>query len=265
MDMKNLRYYIAIALGTFIFFFYWFSEGGDVTYERPVHDEKMVAAGKKLATEGRGEILACTTCHGQNGEGMFEANYPRLAGLNAVYIKKQLEDFARPLPEIGVVVEKISRDYEKTPKDFQDLTVFSPGVRHGDIMSPIAKSLTKEDIANLSAYYSGLAFTATPKAVDHLTLERGQDLALRGKPEYMVPACIKCHGLYGEGFREIFPPLAGQPVGYIIDQINKMQDGSRDNDNLAMMKNIANMLTDADKVNIARFYSNMSLTINEDK
>jgi len=81
----------------------------------------------------------------------------------------------------------------------------------------------------------------------------------------MVPRCNACHGPRGEGFRELFPPLAGQPVEYIIDQINRWQRGERDNDNLSLMKNVANMLTDADKINIARYYSNMSYTINEEK
>lgn len=260
--MANLRYYIAIALGLVITLMYWFKEDADVHYERPVQEVAAVEKGKTLALNGRGSIMACTSCHGQNGEGM--ANYPRIAGLNAAYIKKQLEDFARDLPDIGVVLERVSKDYEKTPRDYKDLTVYTPGVRHDDLMSPMAKAMTKEDIKNLSAYYSTQAFSSTPKAVDHLTLERGEELAVRGKPEYMVPRCEACHGPKGEGFRELFPPLAGQPVEYIIDQINRWQRGDRDNDNLSLMKNVANMMTDADKINVARYYSNMSYSINEE-
>ncbi|NOR40746.1 MAG: c-type cytochrome, partial [Gammaproteobacteria bacterium] len=94
------------------------------------------------------------------------------------------------------------------------------------------------------------------------SLERGLELALRGKPEYMVPRCDSCHGPQGEGFGPHFPPLAGQPQSYIISQINKWQNGQRDNDHLAMMKNTANMLTDGDKINVAKYYSNQSYSVN---
>lgn len=264
--MSNLRYYIAIFVGIALFLNYWFGEDPSIYYERPTQEQSAIEAGKELATNGRdGKIMACASCHGEHGEGMDGTNYPRLAGLNPFYIKKQLEDFARDLPEIGVVVEKISRDYEKTPRDYKDLTIFTPGVRHDDIMTPMAKAMSSEDMKNLAAYYSTMAFKAKPKPVDHLTMERGEEIAVRGKPEYMVPRCEACHGPKGEGFRELFPPLAGQSETYLIEQINRWQNGQRDNDNLSIMKNVANMLTDADKVNIARYYSNMSYSINEEK
>jgi cytochrome c553 len=38
--------------------------------------------------------MACTFCHGAEGEGMPAAGFPRLAGLSADYMKKQLADFA---------------------------------------------------------------------------------------------------------------------------------------------------------------------------
>ncbi|SEH68089.1 Cytochrome c553 [Stutzerimonas xanthomarina] len=38
--------------------------------------------------------MACITCHGAEGEGMAAAGFPRLAGLPAGYMRKQLGDFA---------------------------------------------------------------------------------------------------------------------------------------------------------------------------
>ncbi len=225
----------------------------------------MVAAskGKALATGGRDTIAACASCHGANGEGNFELGYPRLAGLHPKYIAKQLHDFARDPLDVGVKVDPISRDYEKTPGIYKDLTIYSPGIRFDPIMNAIAQQLTDDEIANVSNYYGSLAFVANPEPVDFQSLERGQELALRGKPEYLMPRCEACHGPDGEGFGEHFPPLAGQPPQYLISQINKWQNGQRDNDHLAMMKNTANLLTDGDKINIARYYSNRSFSINE--
>jgi len=43
----------------------------------------------------RGEALyaVCATCHGPKGEGMEEMNGPALAGREAWYLKRQLENF----------------------------------------------------------------------------------------------------------------------------------------------------------------------------
>jgi cytochrome c553 len=224
-------------------------------------DSAAVAAGQELAEKGRGSIPGCVACHGAHGEGIEAAGYPRLAGLNSTYIEKQLKDLARELPPAGVDIESVSKDYSKTPRIYSDLTVFSPGVRHDAIMSPIAKQLSATDIHNLALYFAGLSFTAKPIAADYQVLERGQELALRGKPEYGLPACISCHAPDGEGFGAEFPPLAGQPATYIVNQINKWQQGQRDNDNLGLMKAVSDQLTDADKLNAAAYYANRSLIV----
>ncbi len=229
-------------------------------------DVNMVAAaaGEELALKGRDGIAACSTCHGEHGEGNFELGYPRLAGLHPRYIAKQLQDFARDPLDVGVKVDPIARDYEKTPGIYKDLTIYTPGIRQDPMMNPVARQLSDEDIENLANYYASLPFAANPEPVDFQTLERGQELALRGKPEYMMPRCEACHGPNGEGFGEHFPPLAGQPPQYIVKQISKWQNGQRDNDNLALMKNTANLLTDGDKINVARYYSNRSYSVNEE-
>lgn len=211
-----------------------------------------------IVSVGRGDIPPCERCHGKNGVGDFGANIPRLAALNAEYLKKQLWDFRRETLAVGVTMEPISRDYNKTPRAYKDLTVYSPGIRESAVMSTIAKKLTAEEINQIAHYYGGLTFSVTPVASDFQTLELGRELALRGKPEYMLPRCGACHGPSGEGYGETFPPLSGQPAGYIIQQINQWQRGTRDNDHLSMMKNVANLLTDADKENVAAYYSNMS-------
>lgn len=224
-------------------------------------NQTAIQAGQKLAEKGRDAIPGCVACHGAHGEGIAAAGYPRLAGLNAGYIEKQLKDLARELPPAGVAIETVAKDYSKTPRLYSDLTVFSPGLRHDDIMSPIAKQLSAADIHNLAVYFASLSYTATPVAADYQVLERGQDLALRGKAEYGLPACVSCHAPDGEGFGADFPPLAGQPAAYIVNQINKWQQGLRDNDNLGLMKAVADQLTDADKLNVAAYYANRSLTV----
>jgi cytochrome c oxidase subunit 2 len=57
----------------------------------------VLGSGDTLAqgNPGRGEALyaVCATCHGANGEGMQEMNGPALAGREAWYLRRQLENF----------------------------------------------------------------------------------------------------------------------------------------------------------------------------
>lgn len=228
----------------------------------PEPGHQQMEQGAKLATQGRDNIPACASCHGPYGAGNPGSAIPRLAGINRQYLKKQLLDFARDPVKTRVAIEPIARDYNKTPRSYGDLTVFTPGTRRHDTMNRIARQLTVSEMENISAYYAALPFVADPLAFDFETLERGEDLAQRGKPEYGLPACDSCHGDKGIGHGADFPPLAGQPRQYIINQVNNWQNGLRDNDDMALMRHVANQLTDGDKQNVAAYYANQSYAIN---
>lgn len=78
-----------------------------------------IALGKEKATQ------ACVACHGADGVKAIDPSYPVLAG--------QYEDF---------LVRALS-DYKS-------------GARKNAIMAGMAAPLTKEEIANLAAYYASL-------------------------------------------------------------------------------------------------------------
>jgi cytochrome c553 len=67
----------------------------------------------------------CAACHGKDAKSPVDPTYPKLAG--------QYDDYLR----------KVLGDYKS-------------GARKNAIMAGIAKALSKQDIANLSAYLSGL-------------------------------------------------------------------------------------------------------------
>ena len=48
-------------------------------------------------------------------------------------------------------MEPIARDYRKTPRSYKDLTIYSPGIRHEQVMSDIAKKLTTAEIEQVAA------------------------------------------------------------------------------------------------------------------
>lgn len=53
--------------------------------------QRGMAAGD--AARGQGLYAVCSTCHGPNAEGMHEMNAPALAGREAWYLIRQLENF----------------------------------------------------------------------------------------------------------------------------------------------------------------------------
>jgi cytochrome c553 len=72
---------------------------------------ELVAKGKALFDKGAPDrgILACTTCHGPNAQGV--SDFPRLASQNATYVVRQLEAIqsaARAAPVMHGIVQNLS-------------------------------------------------------------------------------------------------------------------------------------------------------------
>lgn len=215
-------------------------------------------AGAMLSQNGREGVTACVSCHGAQGEGNAATGFPRLAGLHPAYLARQLRDFAREVPLTGAHFDKIARDYSKTPRINLPYSILTPGLRQDPVMSPIAKALKPAEIEALAQYYASLPFVPKPLVGDPETLERGEDLALRGKPEYGVPGCVACHGQQAEGVGAVFPALVGQPPQYIVEQLNRWQAGTRDNDENGLMRSVAEWMTEGDKQAVAAYLANLS-------
>lgn len=169
-----------------------------------------------IANAGTGTVVACASCHGKDGGGM--ASFPRLAGMDAAYLRKQLQDF-------------------------------DSGSRANAVMKPIASALSPADRTAMASYYAALPLpaalvgAAVPTALD---TSRGALLATRGKWSKGVPACVQCHGPGGVGVGASFPAIAGQPSGYLASQLQAWQKGTRKNDPLELMQHLSRSLTDAE-------------------
>lgn len=162
----------------------------------------------------------CAGCHSADGNSVVAAN-PKLAGLNAEYINKQL-------------------------------TNFKSGERKNPVMGGIVASLTPQDMLNLAAYFSA----QQPKP----GTSKDQELALVGQKIFRggvqgagVPACASCHGPQGKGIPVQFPRLAGQHSDYVYAQLNNFRLGERANDGAKMMRTIAAKMTDADMKAVAAY------------
>ena len=180
------------------------------------------AAGTRLAHAGNAQgAPACVACHGARGEGQGTLGAPRLAGLNAAYIERQLADFA-------------------------------DGSRESAVMTPVAKALAAPDRAAVARYYSTLPpppiAAAPPQSAGAMLAERGDWAA-------SVPACAACHGRDGQGVGAAFPPLAGQPAAYLVAQLQAFRSGTRHDDPLGLMRGIAARLSETQGKAVAAYYA----------
>ena len=175
--------------------------------------EKPTApSGKSIVLNGNDNgAIPCKSCHGADGEGNAEQGYPMLAGLNAHYIAKQLNDFKH-------------------------------GIRQNPIMNTIAGDLSDQGIKNVAAYFSDLK--PSLENADPSTYEIGENLAKQGDKAHSIPACFSCHGQGAHGSGEMFPAIAGQHASYIATQLRNFKGGNRRNDPNSMMGNVARHLTD---------------------
>lgn len=186
--------------------------------------------GAILAEQGNGEgATACQICHGADGAGQGAAGFPRLAGLPAAYLAKQLRDF-----------QGDSRDHST--------------------MNRIAQALSTQEIQAAAEYYAGMAAPEEPPGAQDATeeqLARGKAIAQRGLWDKGVPACLSCHGPHGHGAHHAFPPLAGQHASYIRNQIAAWQSDSRSNDPNQLMDRVAERLTNEETAAVAAYFASL--------
>jgi cytochrome c553 len=169
---------------------------------------------------------ACASCHGFRGEGVQAQNGPRLAGLDAGYIERQLQAFAR-------------------------------GGRDSQVMTSEARSLTPGQRRALSRYYAGLPPTTTAAEAASGDESLGRSIASEGNWSEKVPPCASCHGADGLGVDPVTPPLAGQRADYLERQLMGFRDGDRRDDPLGLMRGVARRLTPREIRVVAAYYSTL--------
>ncbi len=131
----------------------------------------------------------CQHCHGVHGESS-DVIYPRLAGQNKNYVKRQLHNFRS-------------------------------GEREG-MMNDIATELTDAEIESLASYFS------SQPVLSHAVRDKefaavGWYIYHRGNKYSKIPPCATCHGEKGSGTDRI-PRLAGQHRNYISDQLSEFTE-----------------------------------------
>ena len=164
------------------------------------------------AEKGQAKAAPCVACHGVNGNSV-NPEWPNLAGQHETYIKRQLAAF----------------------KNDQRVNV---------LMTPMAKPLSDEDMADLGAFFSSQTLTGNLEA-DAAKVSLGQKLYRGGDAQKGVPACAACHGPRGNGNPAAnYAQIRGQHATYTAAQLKAYRSGTRQTDPNQMMRNVATNMTD---------------------
>lgn len=140
------------------------------------------------------EFVYCTVCHGVQMKGNRSIEAPRLSGMNAGYIERQLRAF--------------KSGWRGTHEN--DLT--------GMEMRPMAAILEEGEIAAAARYVNSVS-SELPSA----TIEGD---AARG--EALYAPCAACHGAKAEGVAQLgAPALRGLNDWYLVTQLSHFRDGTR--------------------------------------
>lgn len=163
------------------------------------------------AERGQAKAAPCVACHGVNGNSV-NPEWPNLAGQHETYIKRQL-------------------------------AAFKNDTRQNPLMTPMAKPLSEEDMADLGAFFSTQTLTGLEAEPSKVAL--GQRLYRGGDPKTGVPACGACHGPGGDGNPAAgYASIRGQHATYTAAQLKAYRSGTRQTDPNQMMRNIAAAMSD---------------------
>lgn len=197
----------------------------------PVAPSVFEATGELIALSGgdAGAVGACVTCHGLQGQGDGNLS-PRLAGLDAGYIARQLEYFSagqRRHPQMSWIAARLDwRARVKVANHYAALPV--PEEEEGEFLSVAACSPA---IARL--YQQGDAVRE-------------------------IEACAVCHGANARGVGAGNPPLAGQPAPYLVRQLENWRSGERYGDPLDAMTHVSRLLSAAELVPLAEYSAHLT-------
>lgn len=180
------------------------------------------------AEKGKAAAVICASCHQVDGSGKANPNaesWPRLAGMNAAYLVKQLKDFKN-------------------------------GSRNNPSMQPFANMINEQQMLDIAAFFSQLPATTAPAIeATEAQLALGKKLSERGDWDRYIPPCSTCHGPNNQGMGANFPNIAGQHAGYIEQQLYAWREGKRHNDPLNLMLAVAERLNDEDIKAVAAWLS----------
>ena len=178
-----------------------------------------IAGAGPLDDPGFAKSLTCSACHGAAGNSRSDF-MPIIAGMSPAYFKKQIEAYAG-------------------------------GKRPSPEMEPYAKMVVVLGVDEVARYFGEQKMQPTPIAADAAVVARGRAAAAQ---------CAICHGPDGKGNAAmVSPSLAGQPPGFLRDQMLLFKQDKRNPGDPALKAVKALMLTIPDETftDLAAYYSSL--------
>ena|SRR5712692_9023298 len=172
-----------------------------------------------LDDPGFAKVLTCAACHGANGNSGSDM-MPSISGLDPAYFKRQIENYAA-------------------------------GKRPSPEMEPYAKEIQFLGLDQIAAYFAAQKRVPTP-------VRFSAEAAARGKA--VAAQCVICHGPDGKGDpARLIPGLAGQPPGYLAQQMVLFKVDTRDPAEplLAAKKALMRIIPDGQFADMAAYYSSL--------
>jgi len=177
------------------------------------------AAAGPLDGPGASQALVCSACHGFAGQSPSNT-MPILAGMAPWYFKKSIQDYAA-------------------------------GKRTSPEMEPYAKMVLQFGVDDVAAYFGAQKRTASSVKLDPAAVERGRAAAVQ---------CTLCHGVSGKGDpAKGVPDLAGQPPGYLRNQmlLFKADRRSPGDAQLKVIKALMLTIPDEQLADLAAYWSSV--------
>ena len=168
---------------------------------------------------GAAKSLTCAACHGAAGNSR-STTMPILASMPAGYFKKQIEAYAA-------------------------------GRRPSPEMEPFAKQVLALGVDDVAAYFAAQPMEPTPVPSDTAAIQRGRTAAAQ---------CAICHGDAGRGdAAKNVPRLAGQPPGYLAEQMLLFKQDRRNPGDLSLaaLKALMKTMPDGALGDLAAYYSSL--------
>jgi len=165
------------------------------------------------------KVITCTACHGANGNSSSDM-MPIIAGLDPAYFKRQIESYAA-------------------------------GRRPSPEMEPYAKQIQFLGLDQIAAYFAAQKRLPTP-------IRFSAEAAAKGKA--IAAQCAICHGPDGKGeAARLIPGIAGQPPGYLVQQMLLFKADTRDPGvpMLAAKKALMRLVPDSQFPELAAYYSSL--------
>ncbi len=183
---------------------------------------------------GKAKAAMCGACHGADGNSLADS-YPKLAGLGAKYLRKQITDIKN-------------------------------GDRTVAAMTGMLNALSEQDIADIAAYYDSNTRQTAGSKEQSKALKLGENIYRAGNLETNVPACTGCHSPSGKGNTPAgYPALGGQYAKYIATQLRAFRTAAHDtedpsgrkNDSVAVMRGVTAHMSEQEIDAVANYIAGL--------